>query len=299
MVPRAVARAGDGAVIRGALVVPVSQATGDNARRRSGSWVRAAVPGDAPIIGAAVFGTEGSGFVGEREQFVLDTFVELADTLARDYDIGGFLHTLVARCSPILQVTAGGVLLEDPEGRLRLAASSSEQMQRLEEAEIDHVEGPCLDAYRNVEHVVAEDLRTETDRWPTVAPYAVEIGLRSVFACPLRLRDDVIGALNVYREEPGDFKPEDRRLAQAFADVAAIGILQERKVTEHKRRADQLQGALNSRVVIEQAKGVLVARLNIAPAVAFELLRRHSRNTHEPLRSICQRVVDEGFVPPR
>lgn len=232
-----------------------------------------------------------------REQLVLDTFVSLADTLSSEYDIADFLQLLVERCSEILHVATGGVLLEGPGGALRLAAATSEKMKVLEDLEISHEEGPCLDAYRHVKQILSEDLHDDYDRWPTIAPYAVDIGLVAVFAYPLQLRGDCIGALNLYRERPGSFHEDDVRLGQAFADVAAIGILQQRKVTDAQRRADQLQHALNSRVLIEQAKGALAARLDIPTDAAFERLRGYARSHNESIRFVSRRVLDEGFLP--
>ncbi|MBW3659048.1 MAG: GAF and ANTAR domain-containing protein [Actinobacteria bacterium] len=229
--------------------------------------------------------------MARREQLVMDTFVELADTLASDYDIADFLHMLVERCQDILEVTAGGVLVEGPEGRLRLATATSERMQRLEQAELDYEEGPCLDAYRGVTQVLAEDLREHADRWPNMLPHALDQGLLAAFAFPLRLRGDCIGALNLYRDEPGGFEEEDVRLGQAFGDVAAIGILQQRKVADAERRAEQLQHALDSRVVIEQAKGVVSERHGVPLPEAFGLLRGESRNSNRKLRDVCAAVA--------
>lgn len=227
-----------------------------------------------------------------REQFVIDTFVGLADTLASDYDIADFLHDLVQRCQEALEVDAGGVMLEDPEGKLRLATATSEKMQEYEQAEVRHNEGPCIDAYRNVEQVVAHDLNEAKERWPKAVAAALDLGLQAVYAFPLRLRDDCIGALNLYREASGPFGEADMRLGQAFADVAAIGILQQRQITRAEMRADQLQTALNSRVIIEQAKGVLMAKAGVPPEEAFELLRRHARSRRAKLQEVARGVVE-------
>lgn len=227
-----------------------------------------------------------------REQAVTETFVDLADTLVRDYDIGEFLHLLVERCQDVLQVDAGGVLLESPDGTLNLAAATAGKMERLEETEMRYSEGPCFEAYRDSKQVVAHDLESTLEQWPHAAKAALDMGLRSVYAFPLRLRDDCIGALNLYREHPGPFGDSDIGLAQAFADVAAIGILQQRQVVEAKTRADQLQGALNTRVVIEQAKGVLAAKTGVTPDEAFQALRNHARNNRMNVHKLAVRVVE-------
>ena len=222
----------------------------------------------------------------------MDTFVELADTLVHDYAIGDFLHLLVERCEDVLQVDAGGVLLESPDGTLSLAAATSDKMERLEAAEMRHDEGPCIDAYRRVTQIVAHDLNNELERWPNTMQHALDMGLHSVYAFPLRLRGDCIGALNLYRERPGPFEDADVRLAQAFADVAAIGILQQRQILEAQTRADQLQGALNTRVVIEQAKGVLAAKTGVSLEEAFLALRNHARSHRVNMHTLAKRVVE-------
>lgn len=229
-------------------------------------------------------------------QRVMDTFVELADTLSSDYDIADFLHLLVERCQEILRATTGGVLVEGPDGSPRLVAATSEHMRRLEQAELDHEEGPCLEAYRRGEQVLAPDLRQHGERWPNVLPHALDQGLLAVLAFPLRLRGDCIGALNLYRDEVGGFEEEDVRLGQAFADVAAIGILQERKVSDAERRAEQLQYALTSRIVIEQAKGAVHERHGVHPDEAFELLRNEARTSGRKLLEVCQEVIDGRSV---
>lgn len=229
-----------------------------------------------------------------REQLIMDTFVELADTLAGDFDIGDFLQMLVERCAAVLQVQTGGVLIEGPDGTLQLAAATSETMKELEDLEMELKQGPCLEAYQEVAQVLAADLREEKDRWPQMAPKAIEMDLLAVYAFPLRLRGDCIGALNLYRSSTGEFEDDDVRLAQAFADVAAIGILQERKVSDAERRSQQLQEALVTRIVIEQAKGIVAERHNLTAQLAFDALRRHARSRHQKLRDVCRGVVEGG-----
>lgn len=230
--------------------------------------------------------------MANRDQGVRETFVELADTLASDYDVGEFLHLLVHRCQSILSLTTAGVLVETPEGDLSLAAATSAGMLRLARAEIDQRDGPCYQAYRSVEPVISHDLREERDRWPKVIDEALELGVRAAYAFPLRLRGDCIGALNLYRDVPGAFLDDDIQLGQAFADVATIGILQERKVDHAERRADQLQRALDSRTLIEQAKGITAERNGIGVGEAFERLRNHARSNNRKLRDVCNDVIN-------
>lgn len=233
-----------------------------------------------------------------REQSVIDTFVTLADTLAGDYDIIDFLHALVERCEEVLVVDAGGVMLDDGDGALRLVSATSDKMERYEQTELRHGEGPCIDAYRTVDQVVAHDLNLARDRWPRVADVALSLGMQSVYAFPLRLRDDCIGALNLYREKVGPFDEEDVRLAQAFADVAAIGILQARAVSNAEARAQHLQHALTSRITIEQAKGVVMANTGLNSQQAFDMLRAHSRKNRVKLNEVARGVIESQAANP-
>jgi GAF domain-containing protein len=230
------------------------------------------------------------------ERSTLDTFVELADSLTNDYDVSEFLTVLVERCAEVFDAACAGVMLESPEGVLRLAAGSSTEMKDLEQAEIDNEDGPCHEAYRTGEPVVADDLDHSdvAERWPSVVDHMRRLGLKAVYAFPLRLRDDRIGALNMYRTAPGKFAADDIRLAQAFADVATIGILQERKVTSAELRAGQLQHALDSRLVIEQAKGLVSAQLGISLADAFDAIRRHARSNNRTIHDVAHSIVDHG-----
>lgn len=230
---------------------------------------------------------------GDTSALLLDTFVELADTLAGEYEVGDLLQFLVDRCTQLLLADTAGVLLESPTSELpALAAATSQRMLDIEELEINLQQGPCLDAYRTGEQVLIGDIAQCHTRWPDFTPRIVELGMRSAYAFPLRLRGDRIGALNLYRTEPRAFAAHEVRLGQALADVAAVGILQERAVSEAERRAGQLQQALDSRVMIEQAKGMLAERQQIPPGDAFERLRRHARSNNMKLREVCRQLLD-------
>lgn len=239
-------------------------------------------------------GTQG----GDRNWAVADTFVELADTLTSDYHVGELLQFLVERTAAILEADAAGVFLEGPKGDFALTAATSEEMHRIEELEISADRGPSIDAYRSGEPVIVDDLAAATDRWPEVVPALVDMGMRGGYAFPLVLRGDRVGALNMYRRRPGRFERADIRIAQGFADLAAIGILQERKVADAERRAEHLQHALDSRIFIEQAKGVLANRHGITPGEAFEVLRRHARNERIRIHELSERVIEGLDLPP-
>jgi GAF domain-containing protein len=230
-----------------------------------------------------------------------DTFVDLADTMVADFDIIDFLHLLTDRSVRLLGASAAGVVLADPRGELRVAAASSEEAGLLELFQLQNDQGPCLDCFRTGRPVTATDLSRPPERWPRFAHAATRAGFRTVEALPMRLRDQVIGALNLFRAEPDSFDPADLRIAQALADVATIGLLHERNVRRSETVAEQLQAALNSRVVLEQAKGKLAERLGIDMDRAFTMLRDYARNANQHLTDVARDFVTGGsaeFPPP-
>lgn len=227
-----------------------------------------------------------------REAMLARTLVELADTLVADFDVVELLTLLTDRCVEVLDVDAAGIMLAAPEGELRVMASSSPSMRGLELFEVQAQEGPCLDCYRTGQPVVNQDLDTADARWPQFASAARKAGFRSVQALPMRLRGSVIGALNLFHADLGAMRPDDIDAAQAFADVATIGILQHRATLEAQLIADQLNSALNSRIVIEQAKGIIAERNNLEMAAAFDLLRTHARSQNLRLVDVARGVID-------
>jgi GAF domain-containing protein len=230
-----------------------------------------------------------------RETVLARTLVELADTLVDDFDVVELLTLLTDRCVDVLDVAAAGLMLVAPEGDLRVMASSSETMRVLELFELQAQEGPCLECYRTGEPVANDDLTAAGGPWPRFAAEAVEAGFRSALALPMRLRGSVIGALNLFHVEPGEMRGADVLAAQAFADVATIAILQHRAVLEAQVVNEQLNHALNSRVLIEQAKGVLSERAGLNMEQAFALLRNHARNHNLRLSDLARDVVDNNL----
>jgi len=234
-------------------------------------------------------------------QLLSDTFVDLADTMVADFDVIDFLHILTDRSVTLLSASAAGVMLADPRGELRVAAASSEAAGLIELFQIQNDQGLCLDCFRTGQPVTAADLGGPDQQWPQFAAAAAQAGFRAVEALPMRLRDQVIGALNLFRAGPGPLSPADLRVGQALADVATIGLLQERNVRRGETIAEQLQAALNSRVVIEQAKGKLAERLSIGMDEAFGLLRGYARTSNQRLTDVARNFVDSAtadFPPP-
>src|SRR6266516_1700945 len=226
-----------------------------------------------------------------REHRLAETFVALTDTLVSDFDVADLLHDLAGACVEVLEVTAAGLMLVDGSGRLRVMSSSSERSRLLELMEIQHDEGPCLDCHREGAPVLVADLAAQRARWPKFADEAIRVGFGAVYALPMRLRSDTVGALNLFHRDPDTITEATLRIGQALADVATIAILQQRAVKARDELSQQLQTALNSRVIIEQAKGVLAERLHIDMSTAFNQLRGHARGTHQQLAEVARAVV--------
>ncbi|HVE46310.1 MAG TPA: GAF and ANTAR domain-containing protein [Acidimicrobiales bacterium] len=227
---------------------------------------------------------------------LVGTLVELADTLVDDFDVVDLLTRLSDRCVELLDVSAAGLMLVAPEGNLKVVASSSEAMRVVELFELQAQQGPGLDCYRTGEAVWQRDLASSGDRWPRFRPVALEAGFRSVHAIPMRLRGRIIGALNLFGAEPGELDEPDGVAARALADVATIAILQHRAVQEAQVLNEQLNYALSSRVVIEQAKGVLAERLGLAMEQAFSTLRNHARSHNLRLVGVATSIVDGSLA---
>ena len=225
-------------------------------------------------------------------------FVEVADTLVDEFDLIEFLQKVTAQTSQLLGARAAGLLLADAGGQLQLMAASDERAEMIELFQVQASEGPCQDCYRLGEAVVNADLRFAARRWPRFAPKAVAAGYRSVHAFPLRLRHRVIGALNLFGDAPGEISLRDANVVQALADVATIGLLQERAIREGQILTEQLQSALNTRIVLEQAKGALAQIHGGTPDEAFERLRSYCRKHNLRLSDVAIKVVTDAASLP-
>lgn len=227
-----------------------------------------------------------------------DVFVEMADTLVDEFDTIEFLHVLTARCVQLLGVSAAGLLLTDQQNTLQVVAASSERTRLLELFQLQTDQGPCVDCFRTGQPVSVADLPS-AGRWPAFTAAAAEVGFAAVHAMPMRLRTEVIGALNLFDTTPGPLAEAKLRIGQALADVATIGLLQQRAIHRRDTLTEQLQTALESRVLIEQAKGVLAERLHLDMDEAFTLLRGYARNNNRRLSDLAQTVVDgSDQIPP-
>jgi hypothetical protein len=240
----------------------------------------------------------------DREHEVTQSFVALASRLAAGFDVVDLLAGLTTDCARLLDVESAGLLLANSRGVLHVVAASSEATRNLELFQIQRDEGPCLECYRAGTPVSVPDLAQEARRWPQFVAAAAEAGFGSVHALPMRLRDNVLGALGLFGKQVGQLNPEDLRLGQALADVASVSLVQDQALSDSKAVTGQLQVALNSRVVIEQAKGLLAQLGDLEMTEAFALLRRFARDHNRRLTEVgralvsralpAQQVIDHG-----
>ncbi len=225
-------------------------------------------------------------------QRLSQVLVDLADTLVSDFDVVDFLTTLAHRLVELLVDGEAGVMLVDERDQLHSVASSSETARMLDLFELQRDEGPCLDCFRSGEAIVNHALGDSPARWPLFEPEARRHGFAMVHALPMQLRGRIIGVVNIFSVTAVELDAADVQVGQALADIATIGLLQERTLREARMLNEQLQSALTSRVVIEQAKGVLAERLQLEMGDAFELLRSHARRNGQHLGDVARAVID-------
>lgn len=230
-----------------------------------------------------------------RDERVSDAFVAVAQILVSDFDMIDLLQTLVEVSVTVLDVDAGGILLADDSGQLQLVASTSEQAKLVEVMQLSAGAGPCVDCFTSGELVVVNDIAAQREQWPRFCDEAVSQGFSSVFATPMRLRGTVLGAMNLFSATAGSPTSKDALLAQALTDVATIGIMHERTIRDSSILAEQLQRALDTRVLIEQAKGVLAVVASYSMDEAFRAMRDYARSHNMPLREVARRVADRSL----
>lgn len=229
-----------------------------------------------------------------REDDIVAAFVSMAGSLARGHDVTELLIQLTADCARLLDVSAVGLLLADPRGALHVVAASSERVADLEAFQAQRAQGPCHTCYLDGQPVHVPDLAAAAARWPDFAAVAVKAGVASVHAVPMRLRDDVVGALNLFGSKPGPLNEADLRLAQALADVATIALIQDRAAADKNLVNEQLQHALDSRVVLEQAKGVLSYSSDLDMSAAYAALRQYARDHNLKLTDLSRALVNRA-----
>lgn len=235
-----------------------------------------------------------------REARLNAAFVTVADTLTEHYDVVDLLHTLVTECTQIVEATAGGLMLADAMGRLQVVASTNESAELVEVMQLAAGAGPCVDCFTSGASVSVADIDSGGSKWPAFRSAALEQGFHSVHATPMKLRGEVIGTMNLFQAATGAMSERDSAVVQALADVATIGVLQQRIATESQIVAEQLQRALDSRVLIEQAKGALAEALDMTMEEAFTSLRSYARNhnltLHEVASGITTRRINSAVI---
>ncbi|MFI9231669.1 GAF and ANTAR domain-containing protein [Streptomyces rimosus] len=241
----------------------------------------------------------GSSSSPSREMRVSAAFIDLADTLVSDFEPADFLCRVTEHCMNLLEIGDAGVMLAAHDGPLRLVAASSERVRLVELFELDASEGPCCTAFRQATAIDHTNLATPSPRWPRFCARAHRAGYVSVHATPVLLRDEVLGVLNLFRRVPGPLPEADRQLARALADATAISLTQQTTFHQHRTLQAQLQQALDTRSIIEQAKGFLTARHETDPDTAFHRLRAHARHHHLRLADLSRDIVDgNATLPP-
>ena len=233
------------------------------------------------------------------DEVLFATLIELADTTTTGFDLVSMADRLVGACVELLEVTAAGIMLADQRKSLRVFASSNEETRVLELFELQNNDGPCLDAFHTGTLVEGVDLSTHTTRWPRFAAAAVSAGFTTAYAIPMRLRDQTIGALNLFHAEVGTFSTHKVNVARVLADMDSIGIINHWSLRQQEVLAQQLQSALNTRVIIEQAKGVIAERQGVSMGEAFEQLRSSARSSMRPIAEVAiEMVMGRASVDP-
>lgn len=226
-----------------------------------------------------------------REDRLLHTVAALADSLVADFDVVDLLQLLVDECTALFDAAAAGILLLSPTGELEVIVSTSERSEFVELMQLRVGEGPCVEAVTTGRVVSVANLDHISDRWPAFAEDARRSGFASLHAIPMRLRASTIGSLNLFRDRVGELNHPDAVAARTLADIATISILQQRLVEESTIAQEQLQRALNSRVIIEQAKGYLAQSRGLDMDTAFQQIRSHARSTRTRLAEVATEIV--------
>jgi GAF domain-containing protein len=225
-----------------------------------------------------------------REARINTAFVTVADTLTTDFDVVDLLHALVEQCTEILDTDAGGLMLMNADGQLQLMTSTGEGADFVEVMQLNADSGPCIDCFTTGAAISVPNIQSSGGKWPAFQKAAMQYGFHSAHATPMRLRGQIIGTMNLFRTKRGALSGRDAAVAQALTDVATIGILHEHIAREGAILAEQLHHALDSRIFIEQAKGMVSHSRSIPMDDAFTVLRTHARNNNLTIRSVAEGV---------
>jgi GAF domain-containing protein len=218
-------------------------------------------------------------------------FARFARSLANGYELEDVIERLGGEIRRTLGVAGAGVMVEDDNGDLRFMSTSDDTLRILEQLQVELDEGPCLLAYREGTPVIAGDLRDDP-RFTRFGPLAVGANMLAVYSFPMVYDGEPIGAMNLYRASPGPMSDEQVMIGQMFADIASAFIVHAREDDHRALLNRQLQTALDSRILIEQAKGFIMARCDTDARTAFEALRRYARNHSLRLHDVARDILD-------
>jgi len=224
----------------------------------------------------------------------LKTLSRFAVVLPARYDLAAALSELTESVTAVLGLSGSGVTMAE-KGRLRFVTAVSQASGELERNQEEQQAGPCRDAFDTGEVVRVADVRAECARWPEFAATAIRLGVAGVAGIPMRLADQIIGALNLYSPEPRRWTDEDISVARVLADVATSYVVNASKLRQQEQLSEQLQHALQSRVIIEQAKGITAQQNSVTVDQAYQLMRRHARNNNASLRLVAEAIVAVGL----
>jgi GAF domain-containing protein len=226
------------------------------------------------------------------EARIASAFLRASDSLAGGDDMMTRMQVLVEDCTAIFGVEAAGVMLADAQGHLQLFASTSVRLNLVELQQLNVGAGPCLQAFETGAVVPVADIGSSADSWPGFRAGALQQGYRAVHAIPMRVRDTVIGTLSLWSTEPGELPAPAAAIAEALAQVATVGILNERAVRQQTGVAEQLQHALDNRILVEQAKGVLSHTWSLEMDAAYEVMRQYARSRSMPVHALAASILD-------
>lgn len=232
----------------------------------------------------------------QRDVDLANIFVLLGDSLSAGRDIVDTMDILVQSSTRFTAATEAGILLADSAGVLHVTASTNERTREIEEAQLGSSQGPCLDCYLSGQAIGVSDISTEAARWPQFVALAQSRGFSAVHSAPLNVHGQTFGTLNLFSTGLVPFSDQDAALALALAQMATISVVQHKVLGDHKALTDQLRGALDSRILIEQAKGILAQRHGVPVDAAFSLLRNYARSTNSKLHDIADRIVNHGLA---
>ncbi len=226
-----------------------------------------------------------------NQRALLEAYESFGRALLRPYEIGDVLYRLTDQVVEVLDIDGSGVCLAPNGGGLQLLSATDHHVAAIEDTQLTAGTGPILSAYETGEQVRVDDLVDAND-WPEFTRFAVDRGMRAVASLPMPVDERRIGALDLFRAEAHVWTDEEMQAAQGLANMASAYVLNHQALSESRTLAGQLQTALDSRIIVEQAKGLLAGRHGLTPNDAFGRLRQYARARGDRLHDVCRHVVE-------